>query len=235
LDLHHSGDVDTDGAADFDADNSSNFASIEVVGTGMDIEPAVALDTSMDLEDSDVGDFDHDFSASVHEANIPQDVLLQEHYEGGTSHEHSNGVRMADPGLKLFTLRGLIAFFSVSGWSGILFDGLRLPPALTFILAILLGFCSMLLIAYVMLWFMTLQQNGTVDIRSAVGSVGEVYLKIPPEGSGCGKVTVVVSGRLREFEAVSASKADIPTGAEILVVGVQSQDTLLVRQQNENL
>ena len=54
-----------------------------------------------------------------------------------------------------------------------------------------------------------LQSSGTVSLFAAVGSEGSVYLTVGKDG---GRVQINFANRLREFEAVSADGATIPTG-----------------------
>jgi dihydrofolate reductase len=69
-----------------------------------------------------------------------------------------------------------------------------------------------------------LQSSGTVSLYAAVGSEGSVYLTVGKDG---GSVQINFANRLREFEAVSADGAILPTGTAIRVQGV-SANTLVV-------
>jgi membrane protein implicated in regulation of membrane protease activity len=69
-----------------------------------------------------------------------------------------------------------------------------------------------------------LQSSGTVSLFAAVGSVGTVYLTVGKEG---GRVQIDFANRLREFEAISADGAAIPTGTPIRVQGIEA-NTLVV-------
>jgi hypothetical protein len=63
-----------------------------------------------------------------------------------------------------------------------------------------------------------------VSLFAAVGSEGSVYLTVSREG---GRVQINFANRLREFEAVSADGATIPTGTPIRVQNVEA-NTLVV-------
>ena len=69
-----------------------------------------------------------------------------------------------------------------------------------------------------------LQSSGTVSLFAAVGSEGSVYLTVGKDG---GRVQINFANRLREFEAVSADGATIPTGTPIRVQSVAA-NTLVV-------
>ena len=89
----------------------------------------------------------------------------------------------------------------------------------------------MLLIAFLMRAAMKLQSDGTIDIRSALGQSGTVYLTVPPKRSGAGKVNVTVQGQYSEFTAVTDEEAPLPTGSEALVIGISGKNTLVVRRK----
>ena len=73
-----------------------------------------------------------------------------------------------------------------------------------------------------------MQQAGNINVfKSAVGCEGKVYLAIPGEHSGSGKVQITINNAVREYEAVTDGPA-LATGASIRVVDVISADTLLV-------
>lgn len=132
-------------------------------------------------------------------------------------------------GLRLLTLRGIVAFFCLFGWSGLLFCQIGLHWLLALFLAVQAGIVGMVAVAFVLREALRLQSDGTLDIRNALGKHGSVYLTVPPGRSGVGKVNVLVQEQLREFEAVTEEESAIPTGAEVLVSGITGGDTLVVK------
>jgi len=56
-----------------------------------------------------------------------------------------------------------------------------------------------------------------------------VYLKIPGEKRGEGKVQISIQGAIREFNALTAGE-ELETGAPIRVVEVINDNTLLVER-----
>lgn len=145
---------------------------------------------------------------------------------GGELEAHSGGEHPSQA-LHIFTLRGVVAFLTLFGWSGLWFSQLGLPGFLAVFLAVPVGFAGMVAIALIVREALKLQYDGTLNPRNALGRPGEVYLAIPPARSGQGKVTVLVQEQLREFEAVTDSPDPIPTGAPVVVTGLAG-DALLV-------
>lgn len=139
---------------------------------------------------------------------------------------------IADGGLRVFTLRGLIAFFSVTGWVGTVCCNFGLDLPVTIIISVASGLLAMFLIAVLLKWLLKLQYDGTEDVKEALGVSGTVYLKIPPARSGKGKVNVLVQGKLCEKDAVTDEETVITRDEEITVIGISGGETLIVRRKN---
>ncbi|MBR5859612.1 MAG: hypothetical protein IKZ05_06775 [Clostridia bacterium] len=137
-----------------------------------------------------------------------------------------------DAGLRLFTLRGLIAFFSVMGWVGTICCGEGVGLALSIVISSASGFLAMLVIALLMKWLFSLQYDGTEDIREALGISGTVYMRIPPSRTGKGKITAVIQGKLCEKYAVTDEETMINRDEEVTVVGISGEETLIVRRKH---
>ena len=75
-----------------------------------------------------------------------------------------------------------------------------------------------------------MQQSGNIDVNQcAVGCTGKVYLTIPAERSGEGKVQITISNAVREYIALTDGD-EIKTGTPIKVVEVINDSTLLVEE-----
>ena len=86
----------------------------------------------------------------------------------------------------------------------------------------------MALIAVLMRAMVRLQQDGTADIRYALGEQGTVYLPISPHRQQPGKVNVTLQGRYLELSAITDADHKMPTGHTVPVVGIEDERTLLV-------
>jgi hypothetical protein len=142
----------------------------------------------------------------------------------------------ADTGIafQFFTLKNLIAFFSIFGWVGIacLDSGLSQTAAL--VIATLSGVAMMTLMASLLYFLSKANANGTLRLSNARGNVGEVYLTIPAKRHSMGKVQVKVQGALRTLDAMTDDEADIPTGKMIKVTDVVNDSILLVTVHSSN-
>ncbi len=123
-----------------------------------------------------------------------------------------------DSGLSLFTVKGLTAFFTIGGWVGFtLGDGNK---ALAIIMSLVAGTIALVLMAFVMKWLTKIQSNGNINFNEAIGKVAEVYLTIPPDGDGEGKITLTIGERLTEFDAIQKGQEAIKTGSKVKVISV---------------
>lgn len=134
-------------------------------------------------------------------------------------------------GLRLFTFRGIVAFFVVLGWVGVAMSASGAPLYLTIPISLVCGFAMMLSLALIFRAVMRLRSDGNTDNRNAVGTAGKVQLTVPPARSGEGKVHVMLQGAYVERNAVTDEEESIPTGTEIIVVGVSGQTDLVVRRK----
>ncbi len=134
-------------------------------------------------------------------------------------------------GLRIFTMRGIIAFFVVFGWLGIVMLGAGVDLLITLIVATLGGFAMMVALAFLFRAVMKLRSDGNMDNRNAIGTSGRVQLTIPPARTGTGKVHLILQGSYVEIDAVTDDENAIPTGSEITVVGISGQTDLIVRRK----
>ena len=130
-------------------------------------------------------------------------------------------------GLRLFTVRGFVAFFSISGWLGVFLLSTSVPYYVAILLAIAGGFAAMIFVAWAFKKALRLQDNGTLQMSNAIGRTGRVYLRIPANRQGSGKITILIQDQQRELDAVTSADQEIPVGASVRVVDVD-QETRIV-------
>ena len=134
-------------------------------------------------------------------------------------------------GLRILTVKGIISFFVVFSWVGIVLESVGAQLFITIPVSAVCGLATMLLLAFLMRAVMKLRSDGNIDTKNAIGTSGKVYLTIPPARSGEGKVQLLLQGSFVELGAVTDDEIAIPTGSEIVVVGVSGQTDLVVRRK----
>ena len=133
--------------------------------------------------------------------------------------------------LHIFTVRGIVAFFVVFGWTGVAMLSSGVSLAITIPVAAICGFAMMVIIAYIFRAVMKLRSDGTANISNALGAAGRVYLTVPPSRTGEGKVNIMLQGAYVERNAVTDEEEPIATGSEVIVVGLSGDTNLVVKRK----
>lgn len=155
-------------------------------------------------------------------ADIPTDMPGANAIDGFEHTAIGDGSNPADFGtMQLFTLQGIMTFLCVFGWTGIICTSLGLHVAIAIIIALVLGFLAMLGVAKVLQLTRRLTQDGSLDVRRLLGEKGRVYIPIPANESGEGKVTIAAGERFIELSAVTDEQDTIPTGTQVRIIDVR--------------
>lgn len=139
-------------------------------------------------------------------------------------------IEAGDDGLTLFSIRGIVGMLCIAGWAGIVFIDFGLPDIISIILAIVCGVATLFGIAYLMKAALKLQSSGNIEIGSAVGKVGQVYIPIPAKGNGRGKINIIVQDRYIEVDAVTDSDEALKTGETVRVVSTDDMGLVMVER-----
>ena len=131
-------------------------------------------------------------------------------------------------GYQFFTIKNLVAFFTMFGWVGVAAYSGGLNQVWVVVAALGGGIAMVLIMAFLFRNVSKLKHSGTMEIKNAMDQVGETYLYIPAKRGGMGKVHVKVQGALRELQALTDDSTDIPTGKIIKVTGILNNNILLV-------
>lgn len=142
----------------------------------------------------------------------------------------SDGSFDADPSMNLLTFRNLVNFCMGFGWTAVLMHEKIQSNALLIIVSVIVGILLVTVVMWIFKWLSGMQQTGNIDVhKSAVGCKGKVYLTIPGERKGEGKVQITINNAVREYDAVTDGET-IPTGKAIKVTEVINDYTLLVEE-----
>lgn len=163
-----------------------------------------SFDTDVSLDGST--DIDTDFSH--HDVNSPSDL--------------------AD--FRLLSVQSVIAFLTIFGWSGITAISNGMAEWAALLLAAVLGFGAMFIVSKIIQWSSKLAQNGTFNMKNILGESGTVYIPIPENHKGMGKVNVSCGERFMEFDAVTEEQETLKTGETVRVVDIIGGGTLVVER-----
>jgi len=134
-----------------------------------------------------------------------------------------------DGPFQLFTFRNMVNFFLGFSWAGISLNDYIENRFVLGLVAFIIGALLVFLVMMIFIQMGKMVQSGTMDYRNAVGHQCEVYLGIPAENSGRGKVHVMIQGALRELDAITLGDT-LASGSQARVVEVRSGHILVVEK-----
>ena len=173
--------------------------------------------------DTDGADFDYDADGMDLDHGHDSGAVGDHVFESDTDHDvgadHTGGLR-------LLTLRGIIAFLAIGGWAGLASLEGGASSFVSSLIALGMGLLALFAVALFLRFSMRLQENGNLDLRNAIGETGEVYLPIAVGGRG--KVTLMLQERLSELDATTRGSESLKTGQAVQVVDVVGNMLLVV-------
>jgi uncharacterized membrane protein len=164
-------------------------------------------------------------------SSIIQILMFAMSFVGGHDFDHSNGgtdVGDSVEGVKLVSVRAIIAFFVGFGWTGGLMLGRGATMVPTLAASMGVGVIFMMVIFLIMRIMMSLRSDGTLDFQNAVGLTGHVYVTIPASRSGHGQVEILLQGRLTTVQAVTKVDHPLPQSTPVTVTAIENGNLLVV-------
>lgn len=131
--------------------------------------------------------------------------------------------------LQLFSVRNIVNFLLGFGWGGVCFRSLISNNILLGIVAFITGAVFVVLFMYILKQMFRLESNGAFQIKDSVGQICDVYLRIPANESGKGKVQISFSGSVQEIDALTAGEA-IPSGTKVRVLRLVDNHSVMVEK-----
>lgn len=190
---------------------------LTLMGMGDDLSDG---DVHVHGDATDIGDFHGD----VGDASGEHHTTLATAADGELPHHDTSWLFGV---ISLRTLVAAAAFFGVAGKAA---TSAGFSETKSLALAVLAGLAAM----YGMYWLMQsisrLTSSGNERIGNAVGCRGSVYIPIPPNGQGAGKVQLSMQNRIVEFLAVTDEADRLRTGETVEVVAVAGSDLVRVRR-----
>lgn len=139
---------------------------------------------------------------------------------GGDTDTHSGG-------FPVFSIRNLANFLLGFGWGGVCFYQTFSSRSLVMICAFMTGAVFVVVFFLIVKVFLKLSRDNTFRIDDTLNKTADVYLGIPPEKSGKGKIQISVKGSVHELTALTAGER-IPTGAKARVTEIIDGQTVMV-------
>ena len=130
--------------------------------------------------------------------------------------------------IRFLSIQSICSFLMGGGWMGL--GALKLTDVgftgATGI-AVLSGIAMAWLFTALTRRLMRLQSSGNVSIKDAMGGQGQVIVRVPAHNAGRGRVSLVVNGRMRRFDAVQLGEQPIASNTSVRVTRVDEQTNTL--------
>jgi membrane protein implicated in regulation of membrane protease activity len=134
-------------------------------------------------------------------------------------------------GYQFLTFKNVLGFFTMFGWIGLACLDFGFGIFISVVVAFIAGLIMMALMAFLFYQMSKLQQSGSMRIESAIDQTGEVYLTIPKNRDGVGKINITLNGTLREMDAVTDDPEPLKNGSIVQVLDIVSGNLLLVTKR----
>ena len=132
--------------------------------------------------------------------------------------------------MQLFTIRNFINFLLGLGWSGVCLYSVIPNTIVLLLVSILVGVLFVYIFLIIYRQLRKLERNGAYHIDDCVGQTVDVYLTIPSNRSGMGKVQISFSGSVQELSALTDSDTPLRSGSKVRVTEVIDGTTVLVEK-----
>ena len=131
--------------------------------------------------------------------------------------------------LQLFTVRNFVNFLLGVGWGGVCLWGAIPNTPLLILASIIVGTLFVGVFVFMFRNLRRLEHTARYDLHDAVGQIADVYLRIPAERNGEGKIQTAFGGSVQELPAVTDGD-DIPSGSKVHILAVIGDHTFLVEK-----
>lgn len=127
-------------------------------------------------------------------------------------------------------IKGFLTFISVSSWIIKILLAANKHIGMALGIGVICGIVALMILNYIFRLLLKNESNVNWKIEDAIFQNGEVYLKIPPEGSGI--VNVNINGVHRELKALSFNNIELKTGSAVTVIDVEGEFVRVQAQSN---
>ena len=147
-------------------------------------------------------------------------------------HVDADGIESSTGSFNLISVFSVTSFLMGLGWMGVAcrYDW-QLSQGVTLAASLAMGLALMFLAAGLMYGIQRLKHEPQADLTTAIGHSGKVYMTIPGQGEGRGKVEVVASGQPKTFDAMTRGEG-LAAFTAVTVVELDDNKTMVVEAKN---
>lgn len=135
---------------------------------------------------------------------------------------------LSDGGLSFFTVKTVTAFFTIGGWAGFAASTGMESVWLPILISVLAGTAAFFIMGFTMKGLYKMQCSGNLVRNNLVGKTATVYVSIPENRKGKGKITLVAQESFSEFDAVTENER-LETGTSVTIVSYE-EDCMVVEK-----
>jgi len=203
------------------------------VGSGSETDGDVEMDsdTNMDFDTDHEADLTGDIASDIHADSDAAIGEISSYVDKSVKEVDSRGNYSI---LKVFTIRGIVAFFALGGWAGLAALSGGINAFWSVQIAVFAGVSALLLASFVIRLALRMQESGNINLKNTLEHTAEVYIRIPPARSDKGKVTMLVQERFVEVDAITDCAEELLPLSKVEVVALAGVDCLVVRPVNDN-
>ena len=134
-----------------------------------------------------------------------------------------------DAPFQLFSFRNLINFLLGFGWSGVSLYAIIPNKALLIVTSVIIGLLFIYIFFLVISQLLKLSEDASFKILDTLEKTAEVYLTIPENMIGKGKILISVKGSVHELEAMTQGDR-ISSGSSVKVVSLNNNSIPIVEK-----
>ena len=133
----------------------------------------------------------------------------------------------ADSPFQMFTLRNMINLLLGFSWTGISIYGYFESKLVLVLISLAVGLVFVVIFFLIIRQIQRLAEDNSFKMEMTIGKNAEVYLAIPENKTGKGKVLISINGSMRELDAMTEGNK-IETGKVAKVMRIENETILIV-------
>jgi len=126
-----------------------------------------------------------------------------------------------------FSVRNLVNFLLGAGWGGVCFYSTITSKVLLALVAVLFGLIFVLIFFGLVKILLKLSKDNTFHLDETLNKTADVYIPIPENRLGNGKIQISVRGSFHEIDAITAGDK-ITTGSKVRVIKIIDNQAVMV-------
>lgn len=130
--------------------------------------------------------------------------------------------------ISLFSIKNFVNFIVGFGWAGVCLADVIENKVILSLVAMLVGIGFVAMFFYIRKQTRKLEHNGAFQIEDCVGKTVNVYLRIPAQKGGMGKVQVSLNGSVHEIQAMTEGD-ELLSGQKAVISSIIDNSTVMVK------